>query len=382
MSDFHNSINDAGRREENMGWSFRMGRIAGIKLYVHFTFLLLLAWVAFVQYQVRQSAVDAVVGVLFILVLFGVVVLHELGHALAARRYGIPTRDITLLPIGGVARLERMPEDPRQEMIVALAGPAVNVILAGLAFGVILLGEGLAPLHGMMESVGGILYQFLFVNVGLALFNLLPAFPMDGGRVLRAVLAMRMGRNRATQVAARVGQAMAVLFGFVGLFFNPFLLLIAVFVWIGAEGEAALVRMRSDLAGISVGRVMVTNFRTLTPHEPLVQAADEVMGSLQSDFPVVENSQVAGVLTRSDLLDGLARGGQDVEVAEVMHREFPTADPAEMLDDALIRLQRDGGRSLPVVSDGHLVGLVMMDNLGEVLRMQKVLRHSREPHAV
>src|SRR5262249_38421374 len=205
-----------------MSWSWRIGRIACIDIYVHVTFLLLLGYVGLPRYMAHRDPMEAVDGVLFIVVLFAIVVLHELGHALAARRYGIPTRDITLLPIGGVARLERMPEDPRQELVVALAGPAVNVALAAILYPLLLaLGQGPALPQEVSRVGGGFLRQLFWVNVSLAVFNLIPAFPMDGGRVLRALLALRMDYVRATQVAARIGQGLALLFGFLGLFGNP-----------------------------------------------------------------------------------------------------------------------------------------------------------------
>ena len=246
-----------------MGRSWRIGRIFGIDVYAHFTFLLLLGWVALTHYLTRHEWVDALSGLLFIVTLFGIVVLHELGHALAARRFGIRTRDITLLPIGGVARLERMPDEPRQELLVALAGPAVNVALAVALLGVIQLGAGLAAPGKVVWGGGRFLDQLLWVNVFLAAFNLLPAFPMDGGRVLRALLAMRMDYVRATRIAASIGQTIALVFGYWGLFGNPFLLLIALFVWVGAAQEANMVRLRSALARVPIGRAMITDFRTL-----------------------------------------------------------------------------------------------------------------------
>ncbi len=232
-----------------MKWSWRIGRIAGIDVYVHATFLLLLAWVAISHYLENQRLADAAYGLFFIITLFGIVVLHELGHALTARRFGIRTRDITLLPIGGLARLERMPEAPRQELLVALAGPAVNVALAGMLLAILAFTSELVALNDVKLVGGSFLANLVFVNVALAVFNMLPAFPMDGGRVLRACLAMRMDYVRATQVAANIGQALALMLGFLGLFSNnPFLVFIALFVWMGAAQEASMVQMKAALA--------------------------------------------------------------------------------------------------------------------------------------
>ncbi len=362
-------------------WSWRIGRIAGIDLNVHATFFLLVGWVAISAYTTRQSLGDALAGVVFIICLFAIIVLHELGHALMARRFGIGTRDITLLPIGGVARLERMPEDPKQELLVALAGPAVNVVLA---LGFLLLTVLRGGLGGFDEAVragGGFLDQMVWVNVALVVFNMLPAFPMDGGRVLRALLALRMSYVRATQVAAGIGQTMAVLFGFLGLFTNPFLVLIAFFVWLGAAGEASLVRLRSALAGVPVHAAMITHFRTLAPHDALARAVDLVLEGFQQDFPVLEGGRVVGVLTRARLVEGLARVGEGAPVASVMERAVRGVDPEEPLEEVLIRLQGDAGGSLPVIRDQRLVGLLTTDNLSELLMIREALRGFRASSA-
>jgi Zn-dependent protease len=218
-----------------MKWSWKIGTLAGIELRIHVTFLLLLGWVGARHWMLGKNTDAALSGVGFILALFGCVLLHELGHSLAARKYGIPTRDITLLPIGGVARLERMPEKPGQELWVALAGPAVNVVIAAVLFAWLSLTHGWAPLSQLHVAAGPFLERLLVANVSLVLFNLIPAFPMDGGRVLRAVLASRMEYVKATQIAAGVGQGLALVFGFAGLFSNPMLLFIALFVLIGAS---------------------------------------------------------------------------------------------------------------------------------------------------
>ena len=236
-----------------MRWSWRIARIAGIGIYLHATFLLIVLWIALQEYSFGARAIAG--SMLYIAALFAIVVLHELGHALMARRFGVLTRDIILLPIGGVARLERMPRNPRQELLVALAGPAVNVALAIVLYVIIRL-SGPVPStelydFDLVTSVRAFVYQFVFVNIVLALFNMIPAFPMDGGRVLRALLAM-WTRNyaRATGIAAGIGRGLALLLGAVGLygFKNPLFVLIALFVWIAGRNEALAVRALREVA--------------------------------------------------------------------------------------------------------------------------------------
>lgn len=361
-----------------MKWSWRIGRIAGIDVYIHATFLILLAWVGISHYMAHADIWEAARGVGFILALFGVVVLHELGHALAARRYGIHTRDITLLPIGGVARLERIPDNPRQELVVALAGPAVNVVLAGGLYLLIGLVDTLESLTQAQNVGGSFLSELMWANVALAVFNMLPAFPMDGGRVLRAILAAKMPHVQATQIAATVGQAMALLFGFVGLLATmPLLIFVALFVWLAAAQEASMVQMRSALSGIPVHHAMVTDFRTLRPDDPLATAVTHVLDGFQQDFPVVDGDRVVGVLTRADMLSALSRLGQQAPVAEVMQREFAVADAQEMLETAFARLQACACHTLPVLQNHDLVGLLTTDNLGEYMMIQAALEAAR-----
>ena len=360
-----------------MKWSWRIARISGIDIYLHGTFLILLAWVALSHLLEGHGVTDAAAGLVFVSTLFGIVVLHELGHAITAQRFGIRTRDITLLPIGGVARLERMPEKPWQELLVALAGPVVNVVLAVLLVAALVPLEGAAAVNDVALVGGRFLAKLVWVNVGLAVFNLLPAFPMDGGRALRAVLAMRMDYVQATQVAASIGQGLALLLGFVGLFANPFLVFIALFVWIGAAGEAAGVQMKSALRGIPISRAMVTEFRTLSPDDSLRRAVDHVLAGFQNDFPVIEDGRVVGVLTRADLLAALPQRGTEAMVGEVMQRQFEIADPAEMAEDVFARLQGEACHSLPVIQAGRLVGIVTMENVGELVALQAALRPGR-----
>jgi Zn-dependent protease len=353
-----------------MKWSWKLLRIAGVDVYVHATFLLLLAWVGMAAYGTSGNAEVVADAVLFILAVFAIVVLHELGHAVTARRFGIRTRDITLLPIGGVARMDRMPDKPTHELLVALAGPAVNVALAAV-FYVLAEMVGAAPVTANLLG-GSFLARLFWVNVSLAVFNLLPAFPMDGGRALRAFLATRMDNQRATEIAARLGQGMAFLLGALGVLGNPLLLFIALFVWIGASREAAATKLRGALEGIPVERAMVTDFRTLSPADPVELAAEHVLRSFQEDFPVVEDGRYVGVLSRADLLKALAQGAQGMSVAAVMQAGAATVSPGELLTAVLDRLQERP--SLPVVSDGHLVGMLTLHHLAEYLMLQNPAR--------
>ena len=368
-----------------MKWSWRVGSIAGIALYLHATFLLLLAYVAIANYQSSGSAGEALNGVLFVVAVFGTVVLHELGHALAAKRYGIETKDITLLPIGGIARLERMPREPRQEMVVALAGPAVNVAIALLLYVVLMLSggmpdllEGAALSEGFLER--GFFARLLAVNIWLVLFNLIPAFPMDGGRVLRAFLAMRTDDYaEATERAARVGRFFALLFGMLGLFVlgNPLLVFVALFVWLAAAGEAAAVQTSVMLDGVPIQRMMITDVETLSPDDPLSRPVRLILDGFQQDFPVVSEGVVQGMLTRATLLKALAERGDQTRVGDVMARDFQQASPGEQADDVLTRLRSCGCHSMPVIRNGKLLGVLTMDNVGEYVMVQAALRGAR-----
>jgi Zn-dependent protease len=361
-----------------MKWSWRLFKVAGIGLYVHVTFLLLLLWIGLTSFGARHRWEDALGGLLFVIALFAIVVLHELGHALTARRFGIGTRDITLLPIGGVARLERMPEDPKQELAVALAGPAVNVLLAALIFSILgmtrqLAELNLAGLEPAMLTKENFLSQLMQVNIMLAIFNLLPAFPMDGGRVLRALLATRLNYARATRIAATVGQTMAFGFGMAGLFGNPFLILIALFVWMGAAQEAGVVQLRSLLNGVPVSRVMITEFRALSADDTLGRAVEYLLAGYQEDYPVLTEGKLIGVLTRKALVNGLARLGTAMPVADAMEKEFETTDPGDQAETVFMRLQTGKHGLIAVVQGDQLVGVVTTEHIREYLMVQAAL---------
>ena len=359
-----------------MKWSWKISTVAGIDVFIHATFLFIIGWVGLSYWQQTGTLAGTLEGILFTLLLFGCVVLHEFGHALTARRYGIKTRDITLYPVGGAARLERMPAQPIQELWVALAGPAVNVVIAALLFGWLIASNTLAPITGLSMTGGPFLERLLLVNVSLVVFNLIPAFPMDGGRVLRALLALRLEYTRATQIAATIGQGLALVLGLVGLFSNPFLVFIAFFVWIGAGQEASMVQMKTALGGIPVTRAMLTDFQSISPRDTLGRAVELTLSGYQTDFPVVENEKVVGVLTRGDMLAVLAGQGQETLVESIMRSDIQTVDANEMLEPAFARLQACNCHTMPVISRGQLVGLLTSDNIGEFLMIQSALRQA------
>jgi len=361
-----------------MTWSWKLGTFRGISVYVHTTFLLLLGWIL-LAHLFRGAGIGlALGGVAFIVLLFACVVLHEFGHALTAQRYGIQTRDITLYPIGGVARLERIPRNPRQELLIALAGPAVNVVIAATLFVILAVGRAFTGPEQVQVVGGSLLGKLMWVNVSLVLFNLLPAFPMDGGRVLRALLAERMDYSRATRMAATVGQGMAFLFGLLGLLFNPFLLFIAFFVYLGASQEAAVVQMELVFRGVPVRDAMVTRFRTLGPTDTLARASEQLLSGAQQEFPVMNDTGLAGLLTRRGLVEALSRTGPTTSVAEAMEPMPPPASPNDCLETVFQQMHQAEGKVapvVPVIENGALVGLITMENIGEFVMIRTAMQN-------
>jgi Zn-dependent protease len=363
-----------------MKWSWKLIRLAGIDVYVHATFFILIAWIGLSYWQVEGNLAAVISGISFVLALFACVVLHEFGHALTARRYGIRTRHITLLPIGGIAALERMPDDPKQEIAVALAGPAVNFAIALSLWLWLFVSSALVPVDQLSLIGGPFLERLMILNIVLAVFNLLPAFPMDGGRVLRAVLAMRMDQAEATRRAAAVGQGLALWLGFMGLLYNPFLIIIALFIWIGAAAEAGSAQIKSTLSGVTAGHAMLTDFHVLSPDEPLSRAIELTLSGSQKEFPVLLNEVVVGVLTQSDLLKGLQAGGEQSQVGDWMQREVQSADIDEPLEKVLERLQNCRCQLLTVTKSDRLTGIVNIDNIMELIRIQTALRERLGKH--
>lgn len=351
-----------------------LGRWFGIDVIVHWTFLLLVGLLMAAQLLSGASWATVAGSTTLLLAVFLCVLLHEFGHALTAQAFGIRTQDITLLPIGGLARLERIPENPWQEFWIALAGPAVNVAIVALLLPVAVALGGLQDLwRGDLTAVS-FLAQLISINVTLVAFNLLPAFPMDGGRVLRAVLAMFLPYAKATNIAAACGQVLAVLFGIVGFFTNWMLMLVAFFVYFAARGEALHVQTRSLVRGARVREAMVPRFRGLDPGMSLRAAVEELLADHQQDFPVVERGQVIGVLHRVDLLSALARGRFEATVRDVMARDCQFIDESMPLDQAFAVMQQSGRSMLPVLHGRSLVGVLTSDNIEEWLMVRSALR--------
>jgi len=353
-----------------MRWSITIGRIAGTAVKIHITFILFLAWIAFSAWN-RGGAAAALDSTLFIVLLFACVVLHEFGHIAAARRYGIKTPEVTLLPIGGVASLQRLPSEPAQELVVALAGPAVNLVI-GLALIAALGSAHLVDLTEIDNPNLSLLGRLAIANLFLVVFNLIPAFPMDGGRVLHALLAMRVGAARATEIAARIGQGLAFGLGFLGLFGNPLLLFIAIFVYIAAAAEAQMSAAQEALKGVNVGEAMETRFTPISIDASLGQAVDALLATAQHEFPVVDAfMKPAGLLTRDDIVAAVREHGRDEPAATFMRPGLESVRPAAPVESLFERLQDRKGAALAVTdAEGRIVGLLTRQGLGEVMMIR------------
>lgn len=362
-----------------MKGSLNLGKLAGIRVRVHWTFLLLILWIVFLEIS-RGNDLGAILwSVFFICVLFGCVVLHELGHALTAGKFNIGTRQITLLPIGGVASLEAMPEDPREEFLVAVAGPVVNVIIALLLYLIVpmenYLNQDPEVLEQTMSSINGtnFLFYLFSANVMLVLFNLIPAFPMDGGRVFRALLSMRYGRVTATQMAARLGQSVAFFFFLIGLVYNPILILIAIFVYFGAQGENIMVQQLALLKNHKVKDAMMTDITTVQPDDTLNEVVDIILTGTERDFVVMENGKVSGILYQSDLMQAFKNKRGEAKVSEVMDHEFYMVQTEDELTEIYRKIRARSKTFFPVMEERELAGAIDMNNINEFMTFRAPL---------
>ncbi|MBI3960765.1 MAG: site-2 protease family protein [Chloroflexi bacterium] len=368
-----------------MGGSLRLFRVWGIDVQVHWSFLLILAYGAFIYSGQANRMAGALYGIVVILLLFVCVLLHEFGHALTAKYFKVNVPNITLLPIGGVAQLERMPRQPLQEFLIAIAGPAVNFVLTILLLPVALLVVGLGMGSGsltsllvyaqsrmMVPSLDGLLVYLAVTNFALGLFNLLPAFPMDGGRVLRSLLAMAMPYIRATRIAVMVGRLMAILLAFLGLGGNIILLLIAFFVYIGGRGELEAVESRYVLKDIRARQALNREARQLYASESIDKAVDLIMTTYQADFPVFDlGSNFVGVLTRPRLVGVLRTQGREGRIVDSMipAQEVPMVGPETTLADVWDKMMENGSRVVAVKEQGRFLGLLTLDDISELIQV-------------
>ena len=359
-----------------MSWSITIGRIAGTAVRIHITFLLLLAWIGLSAWRTGGSEA-ALGGLVFILLLFGCVLAHEFGHILMARRFGIATPEVTLLPIGGVAALERMPEKPHEQLAVAVAGQAVNVAIAA----VLLLYLGASAdssqvaegMNRLEDSSFNLVARLASANVFLVLFNLLPAFPMDGGRVLNALLAMRMDKRKAMRISARTGQMMAFLFGFAGLVWgNPMLVFIAIFVYVAAAAEAESSGLEDIASNLFVSDAMETRFAVAPIDATLADAVDILLATPQYEFPIVDGfGKSVGLLTRDGLIAALREAGPMAAVTQALQAPAASVRRRDKLDFALKEMNRIGAPAISVVDEaGVVVGLLTMQNIAEMMMVR------------
>ncbi|MBG0812185.1 site-2 protease family protein [Methylosinus sp. H3A] len=348
-----------------MRWAITLGSFKGTAVRIHITFLLLLAWIGFSAYR-SGGAIAARDSVIFITLIFTCVVLHEFGHILMARRFGIVSTEVTLLPIGGVANLDHMPEKPYQELLVALAGPAVNIVIAAILFAALgtFQPEALTQLDDPHLNVFA---RLAAANLFLALFNLIPAFPMDGGRVLRAALAMWLPRARATRIAAFIGQGFAFMLGFLGLFGNPLLVFIAIFVYMAASGEAQMTTASEAARGLSVADAMETRIAAIGWGADLGEAVETLLATSQDQFPVVSaDGRFMGLLDRSDIIGALKGDDRGAPIAPYVRRDAPTVSAGAPLDKTIETFA--GASAIGVLNaEETLVGLLTRQSIGEIM---------------
>ena len=351
-----------------------IGSYSSIKVFIHWTFWIIIGWIFMMHFQMGHGWTEGIQGALFILVLFACVVLHEFGHALMAKKYGIPTRDITLYPIGGVASLNKMPDKPAQELAVALAGPAGNFVIAGVLYIFLYVNDQLLPISEIDHMTGGnFWFNIMAANVILAVFNLIPAFPMDGGRVLRALLAFTMDKLKATIIAARVGQFLAIAFVFLGFFTNFWLVFIGLFIYLGAGAEEVHESAKSALTGYTARDILIRQYTRLLPGETLERTVQLLQNTQEQGFVVAENNQVQGVLTRNELIKGLSVYGNTSPVSNVMRKDFVIVTPDMPLQQVYEKLMTNNAQLAPVLEGGHLIGIVDAKGINEMVMIKKAL---------
>jgi Zn-dependent protease len=352
--------------------------IFGVPVRFHFTFVLLLIFLLFIGIGERQSGASTA---LYIVALFASVLLHELGHTLVARRYGIRTTEIVMFPIGGVSRPERQPK-PGEELWISLAGPTVNLLLAAALMAWMTAQQGWVALETLREPTDANLAERIaFGNLALFLFNLLPAYPMDGGRILRSVLALSRPVEQATRIAAGAGQGLAIVMGLAGLLWGNFMLMfVALFVYLGAFQEGAAARGRIFTSGYPVSAAMITDLRTLTHGQTIRDAGNLLLSTSQHDFPVMHGDAVIGVLTRSALVNAMLTQGPEAYVSSAMSRDFIRVPPEMPLTEALPKLSTPGACVLVMDNQDRLVGMLTSEHLSQFILLRQVSAAQEKLH--
>lgn len=362
-------------KTQKMKGSFKLGKVAGIGIFIHWTFTLLILFIIFINYKSGQNATQIIWSVVFILCIFITVLLHELGHALAAKNYNIKTKDITLLPIGGLARLERIPEKPLEELIVAFAGPLVNITLAFITGIFITIPDTSEQLMAELSNgvnANNFFLNFFLVNFWLAVFNLIPAFPMDGGRILRALLSFKLQRHVATRISARIGQLLAMGFIILGFFTSPFLIFIGIFVIIGAQVEADYTESKFLLKGFKVHDVIMKQYPTMDANDTVKTAVELVLDSQNKNFLITENGIPVGTLNRDQIIMVLSKKGDDEFIYNVMDRNLVYLDGDSLLENVFELIQLNKSRLMLVMENNELAGTLDVENLMEFLLIKEV----------
>jgi len=347
-----------------MRWSFQIAKFFGIPIRVHITFFLLLIFIGLYGSRL-QGARSGLFGIVSIILIFLCVIIHEFAHSLVARKYGVKIKDIILLPIGGVSEMEELPSQPKQEINVALAGPLTSIVLSLIFFFAYRLLFPEAKAVNISIFQGNLLLNLFAINLMLAIFNLIPAFPMDGGRVLRGILGLKMDLLQATRVAVGIGEFLAILFFFFGLFFNPWLALIAVFIFLGAEGEKRATELKVEIADIPVRVAMLTNIEPISPDNTLGQVLEKICHGLQQDFPIMEGKEVLGILSREIFFSALHNHSKETRIREIMSREFTSTTEDAPLSEVFQRMNSEKLSVLPVMQGKIFKGLISLEQIGK-----------------
>ncbi len=354
-------------------YSLSLGKPFGIKVSVHWTFSLLIAWIVLISVGRGLEFQQILMHIVFVLALFVCVVLHELGHSLAAIRLGGQVDSITLLPIGGMAHLSKMPEKPKDEFLVSAAGPMVNVVIAAILWIYIAIFQTVdfEKMEFEAITVHNFPVMLLAANLFIVAFNLIPAFPMDGGRLFRSLLSIRMSRLKATRIAKDIGQIFAIIFIIAGLFFNPFLVIIGFFILLGAKGEYEMIKYQEILQDYTVNDIVKTEYAELDEEKTLGHAAERLVKISDNGFVIKSGNDFKGILSKNDLINGLNSHGKELKIKDLVRTEPDHVDKDTGLFQVYQDMQRKRKYLLPVFDQGEFKGILDLENLHEFFQIRK-----------